>query len=95
MVLRVAREAIDNAQLHSGCTEHRLRLEVDNSSVRATISDNGRGLSADQVDQMLSDNRGHLGLRGMRAAARRAGGTLRIFPGEEGGLTVEAVMPLA
>jgi signal transduction histidine kinase len=95
MVLRVAREAIDNAQLHSGCTEHRMTLEVESGSVRATIRDNGRGLSGDEIDQMLMENRGHLGLRGMRAAARRAGGTLRIFPGEDGGLTVEAVMPLA
>src|SRR5262245_26568414 len=85
MVLRVAREAIDNAQLHSGCSEHRMTLEVDGASLRATIMDNGRGLSADQVDQMLMENRGHLGLRGMRAAARRAGGTLRIFAGENGG----------
>jgi signal transduction histidine kinase len=94
MVLRVAREAIDNAQLHSGCTEHRMTLEVDNASVRAIIRDNGRGLSGDQIDQMLVENRGHLGLQGMRAAARRAGGRLRIFPGEGGGLTIEAVMPL-
>jgi signal transduction histidine kinase len=95
MVLRVAREAIDNAQLHSGCTEHRMTLEVESESVRATIRDNGRGLTGDEIDQMLMENRGHLGLRGMRAAARRAGGTLRIYPGEDGGLTVEAVMPLA
>jgi signal transduction histidine kinase len=95
MVLRVAREAIDNAQLHSGCTEHRMTLEVDGASVRAVIRDNGRGMSGDEIDQMLMENRGHLGLRGMRAAARRAGGTLRIFPGDDGGLTVEAVMPLA
>jgi signal transduction histidine kinase len=95
MVLRVAREAIDNAQLHSGCSEHRMTLEVDGASVRAVITDNGRGLSGDEIDQMLMENRGHLGLRGMRAAARRVGGTLRIFPGDDGGLTVEAVMPLA
>jgi signal transduction histidine kinase len=95
MVLRVAREAIDNAQLHSGCTEHRMTLEVDNGSVRVVIRDNGCGLTGDQIDQMLMENRGHLGLRGMRAAARRAGGTLRIFPADDGGLTVEAVMPLA
>jgi signal transduction histidine kinase len=94
-VLRVAREAIDNAQLHSGCTEHRMTLDVDGTSVRAVIRDNGRGLTGDEIVQMLMENRGHLGLRGMRAAARRAGGTLRIFPEDGGGLTVEAVMPLA
>ena len=64
-------------------------------SIRTTIRDNGRGLEGDHLDEMLFENSGHLGLRGMRAAARRAGGTLRIFPGEQGGLTVEAIMPLA
>ena len=72
-----------------------MTLDVDGTSVRAVIRDNGRGLSGDELDKMLMENRGHLGLRGMRAAARRAGGTLRIFPAEGGGLTVEAVMPLA
>ena len=71
-----------------------MTLDVDRTSVRAVIRDNGRGLSGDELDKMLMENRGHLGLRGMRAAARRAGGTLRIFSGEGGGLNVEAVMPL-
>jgi signal transduction histidine kinase len=72
-----------------------MTLEVSKGSVRATIRDNGRGVNGDQLDEMLFENSGHLGLRGMRAATRRAGGTLRIFSGEDGGLTVEAVMPLA
>lgn len=92
-VLRIAREAIDNAQLHSGCTEHHMLLEVSESGVRVLIEDNGKGMSPEEIDTLLTDDSRHFGLRGMRAAARQVGGNLRIYSGARGGLTVEALLP--
>ncbi len=93
-VLRIAREAIDNAQLHSGCTQHRMVLEILGDAVTLVIADNGKGMSPDEIEELLIDDSRHFGLRGMRAAARRVGGNVRIYCGSDGGLAVEARLPL-
>jgi signal transduction histidine kinase len=66
---------------HSGATKVSIHLRATNGLVRLTLADNGRGLAP--------GTRPGMGLSGMRARARSAGGELnfRSTPGK--GLTID------
>lgn len=87
-LFRICQEALTNVARHSGASQVRIHLRSDNANVYLSISDNGRGLPEDPavVEQGL-------GLIGMRARARGAGGELAIHPREGGGLVIDAQVP--
>lgn len=86
-LFRIVQEALTNIARHSGATKVAINLRADNGLVRLTVSDNGRGLAADRGNGM--------GLSGMRARARSAGGELALTskPGE--GVSIEVWAPRA
>jgi signal transduction histidine kinase len=86
-LFRICQEALTNSARHSGATTVAIRLEQRGDKLRLTISDNGRGLPDGVAEQ-----RG-MGLIGMRARARGAGGTLAIDSVKGKGLTVMAEVP--
>jgi signal transduction histidine kinase len=87
-LFRIAQEALTNVARHAGAKQVRMRLESAAGEIRLTIQDDGRGLGAARTE-----GRG-LGLIGMRARARSAGGdaTVRSKPGE--GVLIEVRVPL-
>jgi signal transduction histidine kinase len=87
-LFRIAQEALTNVARHSGAKHVRIRLETVADEIRLCIQDDGRGLGATR-----GDGRG-LGLIGMRARARSAGGdaTVQSKPGE--GVLIEVRVPL-
>jgi signal transduction histidine kinase len=87
-LFRIAQEALTNIARHSGAKHVGIRLEGDSSDIRLSIQDDGRGLGAAR-----GDGRG-LGLIGMRARARSAGGDaiVRSKPGE--GVLIEVRVPV-
>jgi len=87
-LFRIAQEALTNIARHSGAKHVRIRLETEADEIRLCIQDDGRGLGATR-----GDGRG-LGLIGMRARARSAGGdaTVQSKPGE--GVLIEVRVPL-
>ena len=87
-LFRIAQEALTNVARHSGAKHVRIRLETVAGEIRLCIQDDGRGLGATR-----GDGRG-LGLIGMRARARSAGGdaTVQSKPGE--GVLIEVRVPL-
>jgi len=88
-LFRIAQEALTNVARHSNATQVDIRLYRDGGRVRLRISDNGKGIDDDEK----SARRG-IGMTGMRARARNAGGEMEILtpPGEKG-LTIEAWVP--
>ncbi|MCS7042477.1 MAG: sensor histidine kinase [Bryobacteraceae bacterium] len=86
-LFRIAQEALTNAARHSGATRISVSLDRDGQQVRLRIADNGKGLAPDAASP-----RG-LGMVGMRARARSAGGELKIVTAPGKGLAVEAVIP--
>jgi two-component system, NarL family, sensor histidine kinase DesK len=80
------REAATNIVRHSGATKALLRLEAIGQTVRLTVADDGRGLSA-TVHEEAYDRTGttgnelHLGLAGMRAKVATVEGELRLWTG--------------
>jgi len=87
-LFRIAQEALTNAARHSGARKVEMSLESAGGEIRLRIRDDGRGLPP--VDGRRAEG---LGMTGMRARARSAGGELRIRSKENQGLEIEARVP--
>jgi signal transduction histidine kinase len=87
-LFRIAQEALTNVARHAGAKHVRVELEQCPGEIRLTIADDGRGLAP------APPNPRGLGLIGMRARARSAGGdvAVRSQPGE--GVAIEVRVPL-
>ena len=84
-LLRMLREAVNNAAHHADATRIAVALAADRGCLVATVTDDGKGFDAGSADKALS---GHFGIRGLSERARRidAGVTVDSRPG--GGTTV-------
>lgn len=84
---RIAQEALTNVARHSGAKHVTVKLEPRGDEIHLSIEDDGRGLPG------APDGRG-MGMIGMRARARSAGGdvTVRSRPGE--GVVIEVRVPV-
>jgi signal transduction histidine kinase len=87
-LFRIVQEALTNVARHSGASRIRIELNADRDKLHLSISDNGHGL-----ESVASESTG-LGMIGMRARARSAGGELRIESHKETGLRIEIWVPL-
>ena len=89
-LFRILQEALTNVARHSQASSAEVELSLDKKNISLTISDNGRGITA---EEMLAPD--SLGLLGMRERAEFLGGsfTLAGNPGQGTVLTVR--MPLA
>jgi signal transduction histidine kinase len=91
-LFRISQEALTNIARHAGAKHVQVKLASSNAQIHLSIQDDGRGLGAATPGSGES-GRG-LGLIGMRARARSAGGdvTVRSRPGE--GVLIEVRIPL-
>jgi signal transduction histidine kinase len=87
-MFRIAQEALTNVARHSSATRVSVRVVHAESSVALTIEDNGTGLPANHQPAPAS-----LGMVGMRARARQAGGELSVDSGKQGGVRIQVVVP--
>jgi signal transduction histidine kinase len=87
-LFRISQEALTNVARHAGARHVSIQLNGTESEIHLAIHDDGRGLGA-----APSNGRG-LGMIGMRARARSAGGDVivRSRPGE--GVLIEVRVPL-
>jgi signal transduction histidine kinase len=86
---RIVQEALTNAVRHGGREDLTVRVLLygGEGALRVEVADDGVGDAADAPGEGF-------GLVGMRERARSVGGTLDAGPGEGGGFTVSAVLPL-
>jgi signal transduction histidine kinase len=84
-LFRIVQEALTNVARHSGATKVSIDLHAEDGRVRLTLSDNGRGF--------VVATRLGMGLSGMRARARSAGGELTFTSSPGKGVTIEAWAP--
>ncbi len=87
-LFRIAQEALTNVARHSGASKVRVALKSAGGRIRLSIADNGKGIQEPRAGSHS------LGMTGMRARARVAGGVFHVESPKEGGLTVEAEIPL-
>lgn len=88
-LFRIAQEALTNIARHASAKHVRMQLEQSGSRVTLRISDDGRGLAP------APDNPRGLGLIGMRARARSAGGDLEIRSRPGDGVLIEVRVPVS
>jgi len=91
-LLRIAQEAVTNTVKHARANEIRIRLAMNNGTVKLVVTDDGEGF---EQTEAFSSAGGHFGLLGMRERAERLGGALQLHsePGE--GTEVEVTVPLS
>jgi signal transduction histidine kinase len=87
-VLRVLQEALTNVRKHADATVVRVNTEVEGTTLRLTIIDNGRGF---RPEESTGDG---LGVQGMRERARLMGGDLRVISEPSGGTRVDLFVPV-
>jgi signal transduction histidine kinase len=86
-LFRIAQEALQNVNRHSGATEAWVMLETAGDDVRLTVRDNGHGFDQAGVTP------DHLGLAMMRERAGDAGAEVLVESTPGAGTTVTAVWP--
>ncbi len=87
-LFRIVQEALTNVARHANASRVTIFLRAENGNIHLTLSDNGRGLA-----QASPEHTG-MGLTGMKARARSAGGDCTIFSTAGGGVTIDATAPL-
>jgi signal transduction histidine kinase len=90
-LFRIAQEALTNVARHSGAKRVEVGLDSRGGQVRLTVRDDGCGLNLEPAAARPAA----MGMVGMRARARSAGGdlTVRSRPGE--GVLIEVRVPVA
>jgi signal transduction histidine kinase len=87
-IWRIAQEALNNVERHADARQVSLTLAQNNGALALTVTDDGRGFDAANVD----DDR--FGLTGMRERAELIGATLQVDSGEGLGTSVRLMLPL-
>jgi signal transduction histidine kinase len=87
-LFRIGQEALTNVARHSGASHVRMKLESGGGRVCLRIEDDGRGLT-----NAPPDGRG-MGMIGMRARARGAGGDVKVHSMPGRGVVIEVKVPL-
>ena len=87
-LFRIAQEALTNVARHAQAQHVRVKLRAEGERILLTIQDDGRGMTETE-----RHGRG-LGMSGMRARIRSAGGGIAIGRSESGGVKIEAWVPL-
>ncbi|HWB85543.1 MAG TPA: sensor histidine kinase [Bryobacteraceae bacterium] len=87
-LFRIGQEALTNVARHAGAGHVQMELESSGEEIRLTVADDGRGLP-----EPAAGTRG-LGMIGMRARARSAGGDVSIRSGSGTGVVIEVRVPI-
>ena len=88
-VFRMLQEALTNVAKHANATQVKVALHVEPFSLSLDVSDNGRGITRDELRGSHS-----LGLLGLRERAIALGGSVNVFRDESAGTTVALRLPL-
>lgn len=89
---RAVQEGLTNIRKHAAATHVAVRLHFGPATTELAITDDGRGLPADQPTGPRPDGSG-FGLTGIRERMALLGGTLDVRPGPRGGTELRATLP--
>ena len=89
-IFRILQEALTNILRHAQATRVDIAIKEEASDIVLTVSDNGRGITADERSRLQS-----LGLLGMRERAYLVGGEIDIIGVDAQGTVVTVRVPSA
>lgn len=87
-IFRIVQEALSNVCRHSEADRAAVSVQLSESGVSVTVSDEGKGFDPEGV------NHRSYGLRGIRDRARLLGGTAEITSAAGSGTTIQVHMPV-
>jgi signal transduction histidine kinase len=95
-LFRVLQESLTNIHRHSGATQAKIKLGVENDTFFVEVSDNGHGIPVQKFEEAGQDWMGSrgVGLRGMTERLHQIGGKLEISSTGKGTI-VRAIVPRA
>ena len=88
LAYRTVREGVRNVVKHAQATRVVVELRTRGADLVVRVADDGRGTGG------ASSPPGHFGLRLLADTVRDVGGSVSLQPGEEGGTTLVATIPL-
>jgi PAS domain S-box-containing protein len=88
VLFRVLQETLTNITRHAEAKKVRVMLREDEGMIILKITDNGKGITSEQMRKPQS-----FGLLGMRERVHSIGGTLRIRGRRNGGTAVKVMVP--
>lgn len=91
LLYATARELVRNVLAHAAASHVQITLALRDGTGCLTVSDDGRGFSAEVLDERLAA--GHVGIASRRIRLEAAGGSLVLRAGEPRGTTAEASAP--
>lgn len=89
-LFRVFQEILTNISRHAKATSLKVVLKNDNENIRLFVSDNGIGISNENIDNINS-----MGLLGMKERTAIVGGKFSIFSPKQGGTEINVIIPMA
>ncbi|MBN1314753.1 MAG: GAF domain-containing sensor histidine kinase [Anaerolineales bacterium] len=92
-IYRIVRESLTNVQKHAQATHVEVRLRSTEDSIEVVIQDDGNGLDKTKSNRAMGQNL-QFGVDTMRQLAAQVKGEFTIANNEEGGVTVEARLPI-
>jgi signal transduction histidine kinase len=92
-LVRIGREALRNAELHSRGSQAIVEIGIESRVVRLAVEDDGEGIDANLLPALIGSSE-HLGLRQMRSIAEENDGRCILTTGRGAGLRVEVMVPL-
>jgi len=93
VLFRIVQEALRNVWRHSQSTSAELIVKFDQSKIKITVSDNGKGFELPGIIGDLTKD-GKLGLAGMQERAKLLGGSLTVESEPSKGTTVTIEAPI-
>jgi signal transduction histidine kinase len=95
-IYRIVQEALTNVSRHAQATKAVVRVAEREGVLRASVTDDGRGLpDTGQLGPRGDGLEGGFGMGGMRERAELIGGELEFGPAPDRGTTVRLTVPLA
>jgi signal transduction histidine kinase len=89
VVFRVVQEALTNVMRHAGATRVKLSMNLEKSRLHVSISDNGKGMSADGIAGTHS-----MGIVGMKERIASTGGEFTIQSQTGKGTGIDMYVPI-
>ncbi len=92
LVFRAIQELLGNVREHAQATQVKAVLDLDESQVRASVEDNGRGFNPEEV--FADEESPPSGLRTLRTRIYQLGGTMDVVSAEGEGARIALIIPI-